>query len=79
MIAGLSHQERTALGIIQQNGSVTQTHLARALGMGAARVNGFMYNLSAKLREIAEPHFDSQKLPSGEMQYECVGGEKSGQ
>lgn len=72
VLEGLEPTERDALRLIAQSGTVSQSDLSQALGLGTARVTGFMRGLRQSLDTAGLHIFDAEMLPSGEWQYHHV-------
>ncbi|RZO66310.1 MAG: BREX-2 system phosphatase PglZ [Sandaracinaceae bacterium] len=73
-LEALDDTAKATLCVLEANGSATSTELSKVQQRSAARVNGYMTKLNRQLFALGVTCFDSEKLPTGEVQYKWTGG-----
>jgi hypothetical protein len=72
----LSHDEKSILVLLRENGTARASELAERLNKNPGRLNGLMVTLRRTLHAEGHVLFTDEKLPSGETQYRYQGKEK---
>lgn len=77
VLEALDDTAKATLCVLEENGTATSTELSKVQQRSAARVNGYMTKLKRQLFGLGVQCFDSDPLPTGEVQYKWTGVKES--